>query len=468
MKLARSKAVFLWVLLSGFGLALITMLAVPTLAKPSDRRSDTNTAQIGEDVFVPAGPFSMGCAGDLSYMLCDGDAKPIHTVYLDDFYIDRTEVTNAQYRACEDAGVCLHPLSDKSETRPDYYTNSIYDNHPVIYVNWPRANAYCQWAGKRLPTEAEWEKAARGTDIRWFPWGNDDITCDRANYRTGIWPQEHDCIGDTVAVGRYAENVSPYGAVDMVGNVSEWVYELYESRYYQHSPYYNPQGPSSTAKNEHITRGGSWKNSLRGATTYVRLDESETYKYVRIGIRCARSGLPPTPTPTPTLTPTPTPLPTPTPFAAGDIGSDGGALWLANSEHLTLLSASPGTVDANTTFTITFDGRQNPQGDLQGINHFFYLDASSPVSESGTAGTVGSLRLPLKLTVGFVKSSLSGVITDTLELYRLGPTAWMTTDIAVVERTSTHIVAWVGRTGVYGLMGRTNRIYLPMVLRAAD
>ncbi|MEE8390826.1 MAG: hypothetical protein V3S14_08555, partial [Anaerolineae bacterium] len=161
----------------------------------------------------------------------------------------------------------------------------------------------------------------------------------------------------------------------------------------------------------------------------------------------------------------PTPTPTPTPFAVGDIGPDGGALWLADPEHLTLLSAMPGTVDANTTFTIAFDGHQNPQDDLQGINHFFYLDASPPVSESGTVVIPGSLGLPLKLTLGFTRSSIGGVITDTWDLYRLGPTDWLTSNIVVVERTSNHLVAWVGHTGIYGIMGRTNRLYLPILLR---
>jgi formylglycine-generating enzyme required for sulfatase activity len=473
MKAAHSKAIYPFAVLSGVGLVLISLIVIPTLAEPSVGRSGTDTIQLGEELFVPAGPFSMGCAYDYGYLICDGDASPIHTVYVDDFYIDRTEVTNAQYKACEVAGACLPPLLDKSETRKDYYTNPYYDNYPVLQVDWHRAVAYCQWAGKRLPTEAEWEKAARGTDLRWFPWGNDDVSCDMANYRTGIWPNEHDCVGDTVAVGSYPENVSPYGALDMSGNVGEWINDLYESRYYEDSPYYNPQGPESTDKNEHLVRGGSWANSWRAVTTYVRIDESETYKFYRIGIRCARSGPPPaTPMPTPTATPTPTPspTPTPTPFAVGDVGPDGGALWLADPEHLTLLSAAPGVVDANTTFTIAFDGRPNAQNDLQGIGHFFYLDARPPISESGTVsvpGTLGSLSLPLKLTLGF-PHHLRGVITGTLGLYCLGPTSWLTTDIAVVERVSNYIVAWVGHTGVYGLMGRTNRIYLPVVLRAAD
>ncbi len=462
MKLTRSKVALLFVLLSGLVLALMTVVAAPTLANPwEDRRIAANMVQVSDEVFVPAGQFSMGCASDLSYELCDVDARPIHTVYLDAFYIDRTEVTNAQYRACEAAGACLPPVRNRSETRGDYYINPAYDNYPVIQVDRNRAIAYCQWVGKRLPTEAEWEKAARGTDLYVFPWGNDEPSCDLMNYIWGI-EREYYCVGDTVAVGSYPENASPYGALDMTGNVSEWVNDIYASRYYYNSPYYNPQGPSSTDKNEGLVRGGSWNDTWRAVTTYVRLDESEIYKLYRIGIRCARSGTMPTPSPTPT------PTPTPTPFAVGNIGSDGGALWLADSEHLTLLSAMPGVVDANTTFTIAFDGRQNPQEDLQGIDHFFSLSSSPSVSESETAGIPGSLGLPLKLTLGYTRSSLYGVITDTLSLYRLGSTAWLTDDIAVVERTGNYLVAWVGHTGVYGLMGRTNRLYLPILFRGND
>mgnify|MGYP005620607177 CR=1 FL=1 len=126
-------------------------------------------------------------------------------------------------------------------------------------------------------------------------------------------------------------------------------------------------------------------------------------------------------------------------------------------------------LEANTTFTIAFDGRPNAQENLQGINHFFYLDANAPISGSGTVfipGT-GTLNLPIKLTLAFDRSSLHGVITDTLDLYRLGPTSWLTTDVAVLERADNYLVAWVGHTGVYGLMGRTNRLYLPLVFRGA-
>ena len=466
--LRRSLSVTVyWSLIAVFCGLLLRLTVVAsndiTTAEPAATQPAIGSPNLGDEVFVPAGTFLMGCSNDLFTRECDIDTHPVHGVYLDDFYIDRTEVTNAQYRTCEAAGACLPPLSNKSETRNDYYTNPDYDNYPVIQVDWHRAKAYCQWAGKRLPTEAEWEKAARGTDLRMYPWGNEDVSCERANYMAGIWPHYHHCVGDTVAVGSYPENVGPYGALDMAGNVSEWVNDLYQKLYYRDSPYYNPQGPEEGV--EHLLRGGSWREDYGGVTLFVRLDGPEIYNHYRIGFRCARSGPPPTPRPTPT------PTPTPTPFAVGDIGPDGGALWLANPEHLTLLSVAPGVMDMNTTFTIAFDGRSNIQTDLQGIDHFFYLDASPSISESETVsipGTLDSLNMPLKLTLGFTRSNLYGVIAETLDLYRLGPTSWLTTDIAVVERAGSYFAAWVGHTGVYGLMGRTNRLYLPIILRGGD
>jgi formylglycine-generating enzyme required for sulfatase activity len=129
---------------------------------------------------------------------------------LDSFCMDVYEVTNALYAACVDAGNCTPPHSTRSSTRSNYYRKSVYMNYPVIYVDWSQAKTYCEWLGARLPTEAEWEKAARGTDERTYPWG-EVIDSSFANY--------NGAVGDTTEVGKYEKGKSLYGMYDMAGNV---------------------------------------------------------------------------------------------------------------------------------------------------------------------------------------------------------------------------------------------------------
>ena len=225
-------------------------------------------------VYVPAGDFLMGSLAGVGF----AEEHPQHTVYLDAFWIDRTEVTNEQYAQCVAAGVCTAPARSNSFNHASYYGNTQYDHYPVIYVTWDNAIAYCTWAGRRLPTEAEWEKAARGTDGRTYPWG-EGVDCTRANYS--------ECVRETSPVGSYPSGASPYGALDMAGNVWEWVSDWYDSGYYSVSPSSNPSGPSSG--DYHVVRSGSWYN----AGDYIRTANRYWYAYdswnFKLGFRCALS-----------------------------------------------------------------------------------------------------------------------------------------------------------------------------------
>ncbi len=224
-------------------------------------------------VLVPAGEFRMGTAGG------SGDETPQHTVYLDAFQIDRTEVTNALYAQCVAAGVCTAPSSVNSNKRSSYYGNSQFANYPVINVSWEDARKYCAWSGGRLPTEAEWEKAARGTDGRAYPWGNESPDAQRCNFDRNI--------GDTTPVGGYPAGASPYGALDMAGNVWEWTADWYAEEYYATSPAANPQGPATG--DARVLRGGSWYNDERSVRAANRYGDFPGDWDDFIGFRCVRS-----------------------------------------------------------------------------------------------------------------------------------------------------------------------------------
>ena len=454
MNRTRKHIPFATILLSFLALlALFTLTSIASLGARTDATPQVGqlkAASIGEEVYVPAGQFLMGCAPDLEPNGCDGDSRPIHAVYLDAFYIDKTEVTNAQYQVCVTAGACLPPLSNSSLNRPHYYDNPIYADYPVVHIDWERAYAYCSWVGKRLPTEAEWEKAARGADMRAHPWGNEDPTCARANL--------FGCVGDTDAVGQRPGGASPYGALDMSGNVREWVNDFYASKYYKETLYYNPQGPIQGDKGEHLVRGGAWADNAGAMTTWVRLDESEIYHTYKIGIRCARSaGLGGTPTPTSTSTP----APTATPFAAQTLNSRGGAVWMTTDGHLTLIRVPPDVLSAATVMTVTFDDMPDPQGELQGTQHFFSISATTG-GQSGYLPT--ALPVEAELILGYPASNAT--IKDTLTLYRFSGGQWITDDITITEYTPNYIAARITHPGLYGLLGATLRVYLPITLRS--
>jgi len=256
-------------------------------------------------VYVPEGEFLMGNE--------DKDArvgeKPEHTVYLDAFWVYQHPVTNAQFAAFVDIsghqtnveeagwswvwdGIDWVQKDGAYWGAPEGPGSSIAgrEDHPVVQVSWFDADAYCQWAGGRLPTEAEWEKAARGANGHKYPWGNSPLTGDKANYCDVNCPRDQadtdrdDGYQRTSPVGSYPLGASPYGALDMVGNVWEWCADWYAEDYYSRSPDENPTG--SVSGDYRVRRGGSWYDSgwfLRVAYRYGDFPFKGSDNY---GFRC--------------------------------------------------------------------------------------------------------------------------------------------------------------------------------------
>lgn len=294
--LMAGGAVFLW---RDFGSVYVinqpareepvnTIVAPPTekIFIPSPSPTDTltptvipytiqiNTKDNAEMVLVPSGEFTMG-SDQKSDPYFWGAEGPEHTVFLDSYYIYRTEVTNAMYQECVNAKACPKPAQVFSATHADYFVNPQYSKYPVIYVSWTGALSYCQWAIAKLPTEAQWEKAARGTDGRLFPWGNDTPTSSLLSFNSR----------DTAEIGSFPQGVSPYGALDMAGNVLEWVNDRFQSGYYSVSPLENPIGPAGTDRR--VIRGGAWHHSdISALRTVARASLKESYTGNDIGFRC--------------------------------------------------------------------------------------------------------------------------------------------------------------------------------------
>ena len=273
--------------------------ATPVPAGPAAGESWTRPTDGMAMVYVAAGEFLMGSdEQDIDHALqtCNetqGDCErgwfdrehPQHSVYLDAFWIDRTEVTNAQYLQCVQAGVCVESgyADDSSLNAPD---------QPVVGVEWFDARDYCQWAGVRLPTEAEWEKAARGTGGQVYPWG-DEFDCHKGNFDDEqqiseyVVPGGPDCDGyDRAApVGSYPAGVSPYGALDMAGNVWEWTSSLYEPYLYSLTDGREDQN----GVGDRVIRGGSWNTQSSGDRAAFRTDVGPDFWIYFVGFRCARS-----------------------------------------------------------------------------------------------------------------------------------------------------------------------------------
>lgn len=224
----------------------------------------TNSIDGAVMVYVPEGNFKMGAADNDQQ--AEENEKPQRTVYLDAFWIHKLEITNKQYLDCMERGDCLGNFKEYTD---DYY--------PVVSINWHEASAYCELVGGRLPTEAEWEKAARGVAMNFYPWGDTAPNCALVNYSG--------CVGTTAPVGSYPNGASPYGAMDMAGNVWEWVADWYDPDYYSQSG--NTNNPlTSGYTGQKVIRGGSWGlggNELRVSFRGSFYPED---LYYNIGFRC--------------------------------------------------------------------------------------------------------------------------------------------------------------------------------------
>lgn len=275
--------------MTAWSLALVAMSALTLGVGPPPGGTDGQTAPVetvkGKDgapmILIPAGPFTMGSNDGLP------NERPEHTVELDAFYIDQYEVTLALYRKF------LEATQHESPPTWDDEAATTVGDRPAVGMKWADAEAYCKWAGKRLPTEAEWEKAARGTDGRRYPWGSMQPFVDIANYNRGLWVSEAVTLasvtsgleGMSVRHGLKEGGKSPYGLNHMAGNAAEWVADWYDRDYYQNSPKKNPPGPAKGDKR--VIRGGSWADLPLSLRVTARISAEPDFEDRTIGFRCA-------------------------------------------------------------------------------------------------------------------------------------------------------------------------------------
>jgi formylglycine-generating enzyme len=249
---------------------------IPEVATPSPE------VLISEMVRIPQGTFKMGSSYTSAY-----DFNPSHDVFISEFYIDKYEVTNAQYHKCVDVGICSKPFLWSSNTRTNYYDDlALYGNYPVVYVTWTDAQTFCAWRNARLPTEAEWEKASRWNPedgkTTLFPWGNENPDFSRVNFHSK----------DTNAVGSYPSGQSHLGVFDMAGNVLEWVFDYYSPTFYEVSPVRDPSGPFIPTDSR-VARGGAWTSSkISNLWSFSRYYFSEDVARNDLGFRCASDSAP--------------------------------------------------------------------------------------------------------------------------------------------------------------------------------
>ena len=267
---------FLWI--TSLACKSSSNLPVPIELTPTMTHTTKISIMDGmEMVFIPNGIFTMGSNNG------EENESPEHEIYLDNYWIDKTEVTNAMYYECVKSGGCESPLSDGFIAPKDHLTNQDRAKYPVVFVSWDNAEKYCQWVNRRLPTEAEWEKAARGSDKRIYPWGNEPPNPDLLNFNNNI--------GDVMPVKSFPLGASPYGVMDMAGNAVEWVADWYG--YYEDSSPNNPTGPSNG--NFRINRGGGFFQSDHEVRVTGRYTISPGYRESGdFGFRCAMDHIPST------------------------------------------------------------------------------------------------------------------------------------------------------------------------------
>ena len=218
-------------------------------------------------VYIPAGEFTMGSGAKDKEILS-------HKVYLDAYWMDQTDVTNAMYSVCVKAGTCTHPAH-----YDHYFDDSKYADYPVVYITWYAAQDFCTWEGGTLPTEAQWEKAARGWDGRPYPWGPSPADITLLNYNG-----DH---GDIVSAYDYLIALSPYGLLQMSGNVRQWMSDWYQRTYYSISPYKNPQGPDSGEYKS--LRGGAFDDDFQEVESTYRAYHEPTSAGQERGFRCVQN-----------------------------------------------------------------------------------------------------------------------------------------------------------------------------------
>jgi formylglycine-generating enzyme required for sulfatase activity len=281
-----------------------TSTVEPTIT-PTSLPTEIMDAKGVSMALVSAGKFTMGYPASEAYRFCQTfqshliwygnpckeedylHEEPLHDVSLKDYYIDVYEVSNSDYKECVDARTCVPPISSSANRHSKYWDNEFYVDYPVVYVTWEMAKTYCEWRGARLPTEAEWEKAARGVNAFTYPWGK--FTPDYRVYAADFYTNRaslnlNEPEKPTTPVTSNPSGLSQYGAYNMAGNVAEWVSDWYNETYYSRSPSEYPSGPS--AGDQKVVRGGS-VNSFDVRTTvrdYLWPTEAQPY----IGIRCAK------------------------------------------------------------------------------------------------------------------------------------------------------------------------------------